>query len=159
MTIMLVIVIGYTVLEGMFLVVVTDFMQFVILSLGMLVSTVAVLMKVDVTQISDSVTWQFGASGVNPLINPRYGWIFIIWILMSNLAAAALWQPGTSKALASESPEVARKVLFYTSLAFAGLAMIPMFWGVAAGLYWPQAHRGGAYARRSASSSLPVSSL
>jgi SSS family solute:Na+ symporter len=135
MTVMLVIVIGYTVLGGMFSVVVTDFIQFVILSLGMLVATVAVLMEVDVTRISDAVTRQFGASGVNPLINPRFGWIFIIWILISNLAAGALWQPGTSKALASESPEVARKVFFYTSLAFAGRAMLPMFWGVAALAY------------------------
>jgi solute:Na+ symporter, SSS family len=128
-------VIGYTVLGGMFSVVVTDFMQFVILALGMLVATVAVLMKVDLAQISTAVTQQFGASGIDPLINPRFGWIFIIWILISNLAAAALWQPGTSKALASESPEVARKVYFYASLAFAGRAMIPMFWGVAALAY------------------------
>ncbi|MGE0132855.1 MAG: sodium:solute symporter [Blastocatellales bacterium] len=135
MTIMLVVVVGYTVLGGMFSVVVTDFIQFVILSLGMLVATVAVLMKVDLAQISGAVTQQFGASGVNPLVNPRFGWIFIIWILISNLAAGALWQPGTSKALASESPEVARKVFFYTSLAFAGRAMIPMFWGVAALAY------------------------
>jgi SSS family solute:Na+ symporter len=48
------------------------------------------------------------------------------------VAAGALWQPGTSKALASESPEVAKKVFFWTGLTFAGRAMIPMFWGVAA---------------------------
>ncbi|MBI3005694.1 MAG: hypothetical protein HYY49_09820, partial [Ignavibacteriales bacterium] len=41
-------------------------------------------------------------------------------------------QPGVSKALASESPEAARKVFFYTSLTFAGRAIVPMFLGVAA---------------------------
>jgi SSS family solute:Na+ symporter len=62
--------------------------------------------------------------------------MFIVWILISNVAAGALWQPGTSKALASESPQVAKKVFFYTSLTFAGRAMIPMFLGVAALAYF-----------------------
>ena len=132
MVVMIVIVITYTVLGGMFSVVVTDFMQFVVLSLGMLVATVAVLLEVDFGRISQAVATQHGEGGFNPLANPRFGWMFIVWILISNVAAGALWQPGTSKALASESPQVAKRVFFYTSLTFAGRAMIPMFWGVAA---------------------------
>lgn len=135
MVVMMVIVISYTILGGMFSVVVTDFIQFVVLSLGMLVATIAVLLNVDLTRMSAVVTEQYGDGGINPLVNPRFGWMFIVWILISNVAAGALWQPGTSKALASESPEVARKVFFYTSLTFAGRAMVPMFWGVAALAY------------------------
>jgi len=132
MLIMVVIVIIYTVLGGMFSVVVTDFIQFVVLSIGMVVATVAVLLNVDLVQVGSIVTQQYGDGGFNPLVNPRFGWMFVVWIFISNIAAGALWQPGTSKALASESPEVAKKVFFYTSLTFAGRAMIPMFWGVAA---------------------------
>ena len=135
MVVMVVIVIAYTVLGGMFSVVVTDFLQFVILSLSMIVATITVLLNVDLTRMSAMVTEQYGDGGINPLVNPRFGWMFIVWILISNVAAGALWQPGTSKALASESPEVARKVFFYTSLTFAGRAMVPMFWGVAALAY------------------------
>jgi SSS family solute:Na+ symporter len=69
---------------------------------------------------------------VDPFVNPRFGWTFVVWILISSVAAAAIWQPGTSKALASESPAVARKVFFWTGLTFAGRAMVPMLWGVAA---------------------------
>jgi SSS family solute:Na+ symporter len=101
----------------------------------MVVATVAVLLNVDLTRMSTVVTEQYGDGGVNPLVNLRFGWMFIVWILISNVAAGALWQPGTSKALSSESPDVARKVFFYTSLTFAGRAMIPMFWGVAALAY------------------------
>ena len=132
MVFMMLIVIGYTVLGGMFSVVVTDFVQFVILALGMLISTTAVLAHIDLIDLSNVVSTQFGAAGVNPLVNPRFGWMFIVWALISNIAAAALWQPGASKAMASESPEVAKKVFTYASLSFAGRAMIPMFWGVAA---------------------------
>ena len=136
MTIMIVIVILYTVLGGMFSVVVTDYMQFVVLSIGIAVALVAVLVNVDLTAISNAVLTNYGAAGVNPLVNPRFGWTFIVWILISNIAAGALWQPGTSKALASENPGVAKKVFFYTSLTFAGRAMIPMFIGVAALAYF-----------------------
>jgi SSS family solute:Na+ symporter len=116
----------------MFSIVITDFMQFVVLSLGMLIATITVLLRVDLTSISSAVSSTLGESGVNPLTNPRFGWTFVIWIFVSSLAAAALWQPGTSKALASESPAVAKRVFFWTGLTFAGRAMIPMFWGVAA---------------------------
>jgi SSS family solute:Na+ symporter len=132
MVLMIVVVITYTVLGGMFSVIVTDYMQFVVLSVGMLIATIAILLKVDFGQLSNVVSTQFGEGGFNPLVNPRFGWMFIVWILISNVAAGALWQPGTSKALASESPRVAKRVFFYTSLTFAGRAMIPMFWGVAA---------------------------
>ncbi len=132
MFVMVLIVVTYTVLGGMFSVVVTDFIQFVVLSMGMLVATVAVLLQLDLVQLSTAVSQQYGEGGFNPLVNSRFGWMFIVWIFVSNLAAGALWQPGTSKALASESPEVAKKVFFYTSLTFAGRAMVPMFWGIAA---------------------------
>ena len=136
MTIMLLVVISYTILGGMFSIVITDFMQFVILSFGMLVATVAILLQVDFTSLPDAVYSQLGEEGSNPFINTRFGWTFIIWIFISNIAAAALWQPSTSKALASESPAVARKVFFWTGLTFAGRAMVPMFWGVAALAYF-----------------------
>jgi SSS family solute:Na+ symporter len=135
MVFMIIVVVLYTVLGGMFSVVVTDYLQFVVLSVGVLVALIAVLVNVDLTSIGNAVMEQYGENGVNPLVNPRFGWIFIVWILISNIAAGALWQPGTSKALASENPEVAKKVFFYTSLTFAGRAMIPMFIGVAALAY------------------------
>lgn len=132
MLVMVVIVIAYTVLGGMFSVVVTDYIQFVVLSIGMLVATIAIILHLDLFQLGAVVGQQYGEGGFNPLVNQRFGWMFIVWILISNIAAGALWQPGTSKALASESPQVAKKVFFYTSLTFAGRAMVPMFWGVAA---------------------------
>ena len=132
MTIMLLIVISYTILGGMFSIVITDFMQFVVLAFGMLIATVAVLWRVDLSSMSVAVSNTLGSSGVNPFTNPRFGWMFVLWIFISSVAAGALWQPGTSKALASESPAVAKKVFFWTGLTFAGRAIIPMFWGVAA---------------------------
>lgn len=136
MSVMMVVVVSYTVLGGMFSVVVTDFLQFVVLSFGMFVATAAALAAAPPASMAAAVAQHLGASGVDPLANPRFGWPFIVWIFVSSVAAAALWQPGVSKALSSENPEVARKVFFYTGLTFAGRAMIPMLWGVAALAYF-----------------------
>jgi len=53
-------------------------------------------------------------------------------MLIAGIATSALWQPAASKSLASENPEVGRRVFLYTGLTLAGRYMIPMFWGVAA---------------------------
>ena len=136
MVLMLVIVIAYTVVGGMFSIVVTDFMQFVVLSAGMLVATVFILLRMDVAEIGRAVTASLGTAGVDPIANPRFGWTFVVWILLSTIAGGALWQPGTSKALASASPAVAKRVFFWTGMTFAGRAIIPIFWGAAALAYF-----------------------
>ena len=139
MVIMLVIVVSYTILGGMFSVVITDFMQFVILAFGMLIATVFVLMKVSISTIAHTVVTQYGSPGVNPITNPQFGWVFIFWMLVGSVALSALNQPAVSKSFASESPEVGRKVFFYTGLTLAGRYMIPMLWGLAAlALYGPK---------------------
>ncbi len=132
MTIMLLIVISYTVLGGMFSVVITDFIQFIVLSFGMLVATVFVLLRVSIGEIANTVIHQFGEAGVNPVVNPHFGWSFLVWMLIGSVAISALNQPAASKSFASESPEVGRKVFLYTGITLAGRYMIPMFWGVAA---------------------------
>jgi SSS family solute:Na+ symporter len=136
MVLMLVIVIAYTVLGGMFSIVVTDFMQFAVISAGMLVATVFILLRVDVTNIGLAVTGALGTAGVNPLENPRFGWSFVIWIFVNAVSVGTLWQPAASKALASESPAVAKRVYFWSGLTFAGRAIIPIFWGAAALAYF-----------------------
>jgi SSS family solute:Na+ symporter len=132
MTIMLLIVISYTVLGGMFSVVITDFIQFVVLSFGMLIATVFVLTNVGFTKIAETVIAQFGDAGVNPVVNPKFGWSFLVWMMIGSVAISALNQPAASKSFASESPEVGRKVFLYTGITLAGRYMIPMFWGIAA---------------------------
>ena len=136
MVAMLLIVVSYTVLGGMFSVVITDFIQFVVLSFGMLIATVFILMHVSIPEISAVVVRQFGEAGVNPVVNPHFGWSFLLWMLVGSVAISALNQPAASKSFASESPEVGRKVFLYTGITLAGRYMIPMFWGVAALAYF-----------------------
>jgi len=132
MTVMLFIVISYTVLGGMFSVIITDFIQFVILSFGMLIATVFIFAHVGLVEIAAAVVRQFGEAGVNPVANPRFGWSFLAWMLIGSVAISALNQPAASKSFASENPETGRKIFLVTGITLAGRYMIPMFWGVAA---------------------------
>jgi len=132
MSIVLLIVISYTVLGGMFSVVITDFMQFVILTSGMLITTVCILLNVTPVEIGDAVLKHYGNEGLNPVLNPRFGWKFLLWMLIASVTTSGLWQPVTSKSLSSEDEVVGRKIFTYTGLMLAGRYMIPMFWGVCA---------------------------
>lgn len=136
MVLMLIIVISYTILGGMFSVVTTDFLQFIVLTIGMFVATAAVLVHVNLADIAEAVSTRFGEEGVNPLTNERFGPIFLVWMLIASVTTSALWQPAASKALSSDSPTTGRKVFLYTGLTLAGRSMIPMFWGVAALAYF-----------------------
>jgi len=73
MIVMILVVIAYTILGGMFSIVVTDFMQFVVLAMGMFVATIAVLANVDLTAMSETVSSTLGEAGVDPFANPRFG--------------------------------------------------------------------------------------
>ena len=63
MTLMLIVVMSYTILGGMFSVVITDFMQYVVLSFAMLATTVIVLFNVDLSEISSAVVSGYGEGG------------------------------------------------------------------------------------------------
>ncbi len=132
MVIMLLLVILYTIFGGMMSVIVTSYLQFVVISISMLIVTLFALKAVSIPEIAAAVSSNLGSGGFNPLKNGDLGWVFIIWMLLNNVAAGALWQPATSRALSAESPETGKKVYTIASVTFAGRAMIPMLWGVVA---------------------------
>ena len=137
MVIMLLLVIMYTIFGGMVSVVVTSYLQYAVISISMLVVTLFALHAVSIPRIAEAVSQNLGAGGFNPFVNSDLGWVFIFWMMITNFAAAALWQPATSRALSAESPETGKKVYMISSLTFAGRAMIPMLWGVIALTMFP----------------------
>lgn len=132
MTVMLIIVISYTVLGGMFSVIITDFMQFIVLSFGMFITTFFILKSVNLSDVAHAVLNYYGEEGINPVLNSRFGWKFLLWMLIASVTTSGLWQPVTSKSLSAEDEIVGRKIFTYTGLTLAGRYMIPMFWGVCA---------------------------
>ena len=136
MIIMLVIVIGYTIYGGMLSVVITDFMQFSIIAISMVVITVLILMKVSFGDIAHAVNVNYGEGGYNPFKNVKLGWFFIGWTLIANFSTGMLHQPIAAKAFCSESPKTAKRLFVFFGLTLAGRSMIPMLWGMAALAYF-----------------------
>lgn len=132
MTALLVGVAIYTILGGMLSVLVTDFLQFVVMSAGLILVTILILMNVGWENLVTTVETQYGAGGFNPFINPTMGWEYVLFNLMLNTAAVLTWQTTIARVLAAKDTNTGRKVYTRTSFFFVCRFLIPGIWGIAA---------------------------
>jgi SSS family solute:Na+ symporter len=132
MTALLVGVAVYTILGGMLSVLVTDFLQFVVMSLGLILVTILILMNVGWERLVTTVETHYGAGGFNPFVNPTMGWQYVLFNLMLNTAAVLTWQTMIARVLAAKDTKTGRKVYTRTSFFFVCRFLIPGIWGIAA---------------------------
>jgi solute:Na+ symporter, SSS family len=132
MTALLVGVAVYTILGGMLSVLVTDFLQFVVMSAGLILVTILILMNVGWEKLVTTVETNYGAGGFNPFVNPTMGWQYVLFNLMLNIAAVLTWQTIIARVLAAKDTGTGRKVYTRTSFFFVCRFLIPGVWGIAA---------------------------
>jgi SSS family solute:Na+ symporter len=132
MTALLVGVAIYTILGGMLSVLVTDFLQFVVMSLGLVLVTILILMNVGWEKLVTTVETSYGAGGFNPFVNPTMGWQYVLFNLMLNTAAVLTWQTTIARVLAAKDTSTGRKVYTRTAFFFVCRFLIPGIWGIAA---------------------------
>jgi SSS family solute:Na+ symporter len=132
MTVLLVGVAVYTILGGMLSVLVTDFLQFVVMSAGLILVTILILMNVGWEKLVTTVEAQYGAGGFNPFVNSTMGWQYVLFNLMLNTAAVLTWQTIIARVLAAKDTRTGRKVYTRTSFFFVCRFLIPGIWGIAA---------------------------
>jgi SSS family solute:Na+ symporter len=132
MTALLVGVAVYTILGGMLSVLVTDFLQFVVMSAGLILVTILILMNVGWEKLVTTVETNYGAGGFNPFVNPTMGWQYVLFNLMLNTAAVLTWQTIIARVLAAKDTGTGRKVYTRTSFFFVCRFLIPGVWGIAA---------------------------
>jgi SSS family solute:Na+ symporter len=132
MTILLVGVAVYTIMGGMLSVLITDFMQFVIMSAGLIVISFIILHQVKWTNMVNTVQTRYGDGGFNPFKHPAMGWPYVIANFVANTAAALTWQTQIARVLAAKDSKTGRKVYTGTSFFFVCRFLIPGIWGIAA---------------------------
>jgi solute:Na+ symporter, SSS family len=132
MTALLVGVAVYTILGGMLSVLVTDYMQFIVMSAGLIVVTILILMNVGWESLVTTVDTHYGAGGFNPFVNPTMGWAYVVFNLMLNTAAVLTWQTTIARVLAAKDTATGLKVYTRTSFFFVCRFLIPGIWGIAA---------------------------
>jgi SSS family solute:Na+ symporter len=122
----------YTILGGMLSVLITDFLQFVVMSVGLIVVTLLLLDHVGWTTMVDTVQTRYGEGGFNPLLNSSMGWSYVLFNALLNTAAALTWQTQIARVLASKDARTGQKVYSGTAFFFVARFLIPGLWGIAA---------------------------
>jgi SSS family solute:Na+ symporter len=140
MTVMILMVLAYTALGGMVSVVITDYLQFVVLSFGLIAACLWAGYEVGWINLVETVETIHGDKGFNPLHKAAdgtspFGPDYVTWMLLVGLVSCAVWQTAVMRALAAESVEVVRRLYIWSSIGFVIRFVIPQFLGVCALVY------------------------
>ncbi len=131
------VVLLYTCLGGMVSVVLSDYLQFVVLSVGMVVTTVLAVTKLGWNDVFNVVYEIKGAAGFDPTVAPveggeGFGVEYIVWMCCMGLIGCAVWPTSVARALAADSPETVKKQFTWASLSYTIRFLVPYFWGICA---------------------------
>jgi SSS family solute:Na+ symporter len=132
MTVILMLEMLYTVLGGMVSVVITDFLQYVLLSVATILVSIYAVHQAGWGHIVAKVTTTMGMAGFNPLVNPKFGFTFLVWQILLWFSVHTCWQTTAMRMFSTKSPETSKRVMTITGFIFLGRGMLPMLWGIAA---------------------------
>ncbi len=122
----------YTVVGGMLSVLVTDFLQFIVMSLGLIAVTVLILTQIGWDRLAATVTQRCGSGGFNPFLCRGLGWQYVLFNALECLAGALTWQTTISRLLAAKDSRTGRQIYTRTSFFFVCRFLLPGIWGIAA---------------------------
>jgi len=132
LTILLLIVALYTIFGGMLSVLITDFLQFVVMSAGLIAVTVLIFYTIGWETLVGAVEMKHGAGGFNPLLNEEMGLAYVLFNAFLSLAAVLTWQTNISRVLSAKDAKTGQQIYTRTSFFFVCRFLIPAIWGIAA---------------------------
>jgi len=133
MIFLLTLVLIYTCLGGMISVVLADYVQFVVLSFGLLLTTFLAIYYLGWTNIFTSVETIMGRKGFDPTVaEGAFGVEYIVWMGFLGLVSCGIWPTSVARALSAESPQTVKKQYMFASISFLIRFLIPYFWGICA---------------------------
>ena len=135
MTFLLTLVLIYTCMGGMLSVVIADYVQFVVLSVGLVVTTVLAIYNLGWNNIFDTVFALKGPAGFDPTIASEetgFGLEYVAWMFFLGIVGCAIWPTSVARALAAESPATVKKQYTWASLSYLIRQLVPFFWGICA---------------------------
>ncbi len=133
MVFLLSLVLIYTCLGGMLSVVLSDYVQFVVLSFGLLLTTCLIILKLGWTNIFAGIEQFMGPKGFDPTIaEGGFGVEYIVWMGFLGLVGCGVWPTSVARALAAESPRTVKKQFMWASVSYLIRFLIPYFWGICA---------------------------
>ncbi len=146
MVLLLTLVLVYTLLGGMVSVILTNYIQYVLLSFGMVFITVYGVYIVGWENIVDSVTTKLGDKGINPffptLFTGEFGIGFLIWQILEWTAILVAWQAVALRLFSSKDSKTGMKIYKWSGLMFLFRGILPIFWGIMAFAYFTEPVEG-----------------
>ena len=147
MSALLGLVLVYTVMGGMLSVLVTDYLQFIVMGLGIVITSILVIKDMGWNTIVTQLwtCWDGTAVGVgqtlkshpfNPVDKTNFGWLYLVWQFLFQIAVVTTWQTQISRVLASKDEHTAKKMYRRTAFYFVGRFALPGLWGAAALIYF-----------------------
>ena len=145
------IVLLYTVLGGMVSVLVTDYLQFLVMGAGIVVTSILVVYDIGWQNLIDSLWSGFqktvadGSAGeglkmtdpFNPFaIGGGIGIGWIVWQSVHALSCVTTWQTTVARVLAAKNEKTAKKIYCRTAFYWVGRFGLPGLWGAAAFVFF-----------------------
>jgi SSS family solute:Na+ symporter len=140
MVALLTIVLLYTLVGGMVSVIVTNYVQYALLSFGMIIITIIGFNAVGWDGIMNAVSVQLGEKGVNPFdpsfLDGDFGLGFLVWQILMQISLLIGWQAVSARLFASKDSKTGQKIYRWSALMFFSRAILPIFWGIIAFAYY-----------------------
>lgn len=152
MILLLMVVLLYTALGGMVSVLVTDYLQFLIMGAGIVIVSVLVLWDTGWINLIDTLweghlpenaTAKFGKKMAEKITNPfnpfvigGIGVTWVIWQSIHALSVVTTWQTTISRVLAAKDVATAKGVYRRTAFYWVGRWCLPGLWGACAFVYF-----------------------
>lgn len=145
MVVLIALVLLYTILGGMVSVVITDYLQFVVLSFGMIAVCILAVGNLGWEPVVEAVKEIHGKAGFDPLDGEGFGPSQILWLSFYGLVACAIWPTAVMRVCAAKDTDVVRHLYRWSAVGFMTRFIIPQFLGICA-LAWMW-QQGGADSR------------
>ncbi len=132
MTVLLFGIALYTIMGGMVSVLITDYLQFIMMSIGLLVVTIMIFARVGWGDMVAAIETNHGAGGFNPFVHPEMGPAYVIFNAFVAFSVVLTWQTMIQRVLSAKNSATGRKIYKGTSPFFVCRFLLPGLWGIAA---------------------------
>ena len=117
---------------GMVSVILTDYIQSVIIAVAIFIITWLCIRQVGFVDIHKTITSNFGKGGYSPFASNSFGLTFLIWISLQQILGFPSFAPQMQKLASTDSARTARQMTLLSWLFLQGRALMMVIWGVAA---------------------------
>jgi len=131
MTVMIGLALFFTFIGGMVSVILTDFIQSIVIALALIVGSIVLINKVGINTIHTALQTNFGAAGYNPFAKGSYGALFFLWVIMGNIVGI-VFAPQMQRIASTDSAKTARQMTLIGTIFSQGRTFMLLCWGIAA---------------------------